>query len=234
MTKRTTTARTTTTTTTTTWTTFGLACLCLLAVGCPLDDDPGFDDWCGDRLCRWDLVRGDIQKAPTWHEHDLGVELVGGDVVLQQIDAIDSVACLEFKVIADIDPAASVFLEMDFLSDGTTDFRTRIPSAAWKPLSFLVSAPTWYKSVTLAIRKESDGHAVLARLEISPGTGCTAAPIPLLNRPAGAWCEATEECASGLACEGVDVCSKTFAVCATDNDCADASGPCVAWPPTCR
>jgi hypothetical protein len=220
-----------------TWTTktaLALGCICVLTSGCPLSDDPGFDDWCGDRLCHWDLARGEVRKAPTWHERDLGVELVGGDVVLHQRDDVDSVMCLEFKVIADIDPAASVFLEMDFLSDGTTDYRERIPSASWKPLSFLVSAPTWYKGVTLAIRKESEGHAVLARLEMSSADGCTGAAIPLANRPPGAWCEVTEECAAGLGCQAVNVCSKTFATCGVDGDCADGAGPCVAWPATCR
>jgi hypothetical protein len=210
-------------------------CLLLLASGCPLDDDPGFDDWCGDQLCRWDLQQGEIRKAPTWHERDLGVELVGGDVVLQQVDAdVDSVACLEFKVIADIDPAATVSVEMDFLSDGIPDYSVRLPSASWEPLSFLVSAPTWYKGVTLTIRKESEGHAVLARLEMSDGHGCTGAPIALVNRPAGAWCEVTEQCAAGLACAASMICSKTFAACVTDGDCTAATGPCVAWPPTCR
>jgi hypothetical protein len=211
-----------------------LAVLGVLATGCPLDDDPGFDDWCGDRLCRWDVDQGAIRKAPTWHERDLGVELVGSDVVLRQFDAVDSVTCLDFKVIADIDPAASVFVEMDFLSDGTIDYRQRIPSASWKPLSFLVSAPTWYQGVTLTIRKESEGRAVLARLEMSSGTGCTGAPIALANRPAGAWCETAAQCASGLVCEAAKICATTFAACASDGDCAAGTGPCVTWPPTCR
>ncbi|HET6147611.1 MAG TPA: hypothetical protein VFH68_08765 [Polyangia bacterium] len=225
----------TTTTVIRTKSALALALLAVLAGGCPLDDDPGFDDWCGDRLCRWQVAEGSIRKAPTWHERDLGVELVADQVVLRQIDDVDSVACLEFKVIADIDPAASVFLEMDFLSDGgAPDYRQRIPSASWRPLSFLVSAPTWYHGVTLTIRKESEGHAVLARLEMSSATGCTGAPIPLSDRPAGAWCETTPQCAAGLVCAAANVCTKTFAACATDGDCADGSGPCVAWPPTCQ
>lgn len=214
---------------------FALAGLCVLAAGCPLDEDPGFDDWCQDRLCHWSLAEGDIRKAPTWHERDLGVELVGTDVVLRQVANIDSTACLEFKVIADIDPAAAVYVEMDFLSDGTTEYRERIPSASWRPLTFLVSAPTWYTGVTITIRKQSDGHAVLARLEVSSGEGCTDTHIPLPDRPAGAWCEVKEQCASGLSCEAARICAKTFAACTIDGDCAaDASGPCVTWPPTCR
>jgi len=208
-----------------------LACLAL--AGCPLDDDPGFDDWCGDQLCHWQLVDGQIAKAPTWHERDYGVELVGAPVTLTQRPDISSVGCLEFKVIADIDPAASVTLELDFRADGTTEYRERIPSATWQPLTFLVHAPSWYDGVALTIRKESDGHAVLARLELGDGEGCTGAPIPLDGRPPGAWCEAASQCTSG-ACAPSQVCSTTFAACAADNPCADGTGPCVDWPATCR
>jgi len=106
---------------------------CLSVTGCPLDDDPGFDDWCGDRLCHWDLADGDIRKAPTWHDRDHGVELVGPHVTLTQRPDIASVACLEFKVIADIDPAAAVYVELDFRGDGTSEVRERIPLRVTMP-----------------------------------------------------------------------------------------------------
>lgn len=215
---------------------FSLAAIAYLTVtgaACPLDDDPGFDDWCGDQLCHWTLVDGQIAKAPTWHDRDYGVELVGAQVALRQQPDISSVSCLEFKVIADIDPAASVFLELDFRADGTIDYRERLPSARWQPLSFLVTAPSWYDKVALTIRKESDGHAVLARLELGDGSGCTGAPVPLLGRPAGAWCETAEQCASG-SCVPSTICSETFAACDDATPCAPAAGSCVAWPTTCR
>ena len=207
-----------------------MACLGLAA--CPLDDDPGFDDWCGDQLCHWTLVDGQIAKAPTWHERDSGVELVGPHVTLRQQPNIESVACLEFKVIADIDPAAAVYVELDFLADGTPEWREQLPSAQWQPLTFLVAAPTWYDSVALTIRKESDGHAVLARLELGDGSGCTGTPISLDNRPAGAGCDTADQCASGT-CAPSKVCSTTFAACDA-TPCADGTGPCVDWPATCR
>jgi len=155
------------------------AIACLSLTGCPLDKDPGFDDWCGDQLCHWTLVDGQIQKVPTWHERDYGVELVVSHVTLVQQPDIRSVPCLEFKVIADIDPAAAVYVELDFGADGTTEYREQIPSAAWQTLTFLVTAPTSYDTLALTIRKESDGHAVLARLELGDGQGCTGAPLPL-------------------------------------------------------
>jgi hypothetical protein len=210
-----------------------LACLSLSLAACPLDDDPGFDDWCGDRLCHWTLVEGDIAKAPTWHERDYGVDLIGPRVTLTQQPDIDSVGCLEFKVIADIDPAASVYIELDFRADGSSEYRERVPSARWQPLSFLVSAPSWYDAVALTIRKESDGRAVLARLELGDGEGCTGTPIPLDGRPPGAWCETAQQCASG-ACSAAKACEKTLARCDDATPCADGTGACVDWPATCQ
>jgi hypothetical protein len=211
---------------------FAIAC-CLALTACPLDDDPGFDDWCGDRLCHWNLVDGQIAKAPTWHERDYGVELIGPQVTLVQQPNISSVSCLELKVIADIDPAASVYVELDFRADGTTDYRGRIPSAKWQPLTLLVKAPSWYDAVALTIRKESDGHAVLARLEFGDGQGCTGTAIPLDDRPAGAWCETGDQCTSGT-CAPAKICSQTFAACDDATPCAAGTGPCVDWPATCR
>jgi len=205
----------------------------LTIAACPLDEDPSFDDWCGDQLCHWQLTQGNIQKVPTWNDHDYGVSLLGAQVALTQQTDISAVPCLEFKVIADLDPAASVYLEMSFTGDGINQYRQRLPSAAWQPLTFLVAAPTWYPSLAVTISKESDGRAVLARLEVASGSGCTGAPIPLDNRPAGAFCETADECTSGT-CASSNVCSHTLAACDADTPCSGNSGPCVPWPSTCQ
>jgi hypothetical protein len=210
-----------------------LALLTLTITACPLDEDASFDDWCGAELCHWQLGQGHIQKVPTWNDHDYGVSLLGPEVTLTQKTDISSVRCLEFKVIANLDPAASVYLEMSFTGDGTNQYRQRIPSATWQPLTFLVSAPTWYDSLAVTISKESDGLAVLARLEVNSADGCTGAPIPLDGRPSGAWCEDGAECTSG-ACAPSDVCSQTLARCDANNPCPGNTGPCVAWPATCQ
>ena len=211
-----------------------LALFATFLAGCPLDEDPGFDDWCGDTLCKWELKQGQIRKAPTWHERDYGVELLGSNVVLAQKSDISSVSCLKFSVIANIDPAASVYWEMDLLSDGTIDYRERIPSTRWNELTLLVSAPTWYDGATFYITKESEGSAVLAQLEVSDASGCTAPPIPLGNRPTGAGCSSDDECSSGQCNRGTLVCKQTFERCQVDSDCASGAGPCVAWLATCN
>ena len=114
-----------------------IACLALAA--CRSTTIPASTTGAGDRLCHWTLVDGEIRKAPTWHERDYGVELVGPHVTLAQRPDISSVPCLEFKVIADIDPAASVHVELDFGADGSIEYSERIPSARWQPLTFLVT-----------------------------------------------------------------------------------------------
>jgi hypothetical protein len=205
----------------------------LTVAACPLDEDPSFDDWCGDQLCHWQLTQGNIQKVPTWNDHDYGVSLLGSQVTLTQHTDISAVPCLEFKVIADLDPAASVFLEMSFTGDGINQYSQRLPSAAWQPLTFLVAAPTWYPSLAVTISKTSDGRAVLARLEVASGSGCTGAPIPLDNRPAGAFCETGAECTSST-CVASDVCSQTLAACDATTPCAGNTGPCLPWPSTCQ
>jgi hypothetical protein len=210
-----------------------LALFTLTMAACPLDEDPSFDDWCGDQLCYWQLTQGNIQKVPTWNDHDYGASLLGPQVALTQQTDISAVPCLEFKVIADLDPAASVYLEMFFTGDGVNQYQQRLPSAAWQPLTFLVAAPTWYPSLAVTISKQSDGRAVLARLEVASGSGCTGAPIPLDNRPAGAFCETAAQCTSGT-CAVSDVCSQTLAACDASTPCAGNSGPCVPWPSTCQ
>ena len=78
-------------------------------------------------------------------------------------------------MIADLDPAASVYVEMSSTATARDGYRRGIPSATWQLLTFLVCAPTWYDSLAITIRKESDGLAVLARLEVESGDGCAGA-----------------------------------------------------------
>ena len=30
-------------------------------------NDSGFDLWCGDELCSWQVEKGTVEQAPTWH-----------------------------------------------------------------------------------------------------------------------------------------------------------------------
>jgi hypothetical protein len=66
--------------------------------------DSGFDLWCGDHMCAWNVERGQVQRVPTWNEGDPGVELVGDDVAISQLSPVASTDghCLEFDLIANI------------------------------------------------------------------------------------------------------------------------------------
>ncbi|MGB5286703.1 MAG: hypothetical protein WBN29_19505 [Polyangiales bacterium] len=48
---------------------FVLPCMLLVTMGsyCETDviDDPGFQFWCGEELCEWDLEEGEIRKVAT-------------------------------------------------------------------------------------------------------------------------------------------------------------------------
>ena len=66
--------------------------------------DPGFDLWCGDSLCTWKLLRGDIERVGTWNAGDSGVSFLGADTAIQQIAPVTSLDgdCIEFTLIANV------------------------------------------------------------------------------------------------------------------------------------
>jgi hypothetical protein len=135
--------------------------------GCTGDllHDSGFDVWCGERLCSWKVERGEALQAPTWHDADLGVDLVGDDVVLTQRADIDHhiAPCVRFELVADVAEDASVTLGMDLLGDGELDYEAQLPTSSWAPLVYLVRMPTRYQGIVFRLAK-SGGHAVLAQI----------------------------------------------------------------------
>jgi hypothetical protein len=128
--------------------------------------DPSFDVWCGDRLCSWQVEKGDIRKAPTWHEADLGVELVGDDVVLTQTSDVDAVVapCVRFELVADIAASAVVTLEMDLYADGAAEFARELPASDWASLVYLVRMPGQYQGIRFRLSKSGGGRAVLGQI----------------------------------------------------------------------
>ncbi len=205
-------------------------------------DDSGFDLWCGDRLCRWDLEKGQVAQAPTWHRDDHGVELIGADVALSQLTEVTSGdgRCVAFDLVADVAADAEVFLEIDLYGDGSVERIERIPTSDWRPVGFRLGMPARYQGVRFRLTK-TGGHAVLANLgaEIADDAECVGEPIAGGPAPAGATCLAPAECASGrcVPTEGWPVC----AACEVDADCPDG-GVCgldpiapanLALAPTC-
>ncbi|MBM4320043.1 MAG: hypothetical protein FJ125_08795, partial [Deltaproteobacteria bacterium] len=66
-----------------------------------LTKDPGFDQWCGNKLCGWEVEKGSIGKVATWHRRDHGVALLGEEVVLGQLleAGDDPPDCLVFELL---------------------------------------------------------------------------------------------------------------------------------------
>jgi hypothetical protein len=233
------------------WTRAGRLLLCLagapalMASKCdqPLVKDSGFDLWCGDTLCDWQVDAGSVAKVPTWNEHDYGVGLVGSDARISQLLPYtdQDVSCVHVQLLADVADTVNVTLTLDFDDDGTPEHTEVIPAGAWTPLSYRVTAPTYFHGVRIAIQKQGDGEAALAQIAAASSDGCTAPPpTGDLGRPAGATCEVAAQCADGrclarpeneelipdpstvqMACEA----------CAADGDCAAGSVCGLAYDP---
>lgn len=162
----------------------------------PLVKDSGFDVWCGDHLCQWQVDDGAIAKIPTWHERDYGVELVGPSArISQRLDvSSDDVSCIHFNLLADVHEPVDVVLGLDFDDDGHTDHTETLPVGSWTPLSYHVTAPTYYRGLRIFIQKTGDGHAALAQIQALKSDECSAAPLTTTGRPTGATCEDGGEC----------------------------------------
>ncbi len=149
--------------------------------------DSGFDMWCGEQLCSWKVERGEAVQAPTWHDSDLGVDMVGDVVLTQRADIDERIApCVRFELVADIAEDATVTLGMDLLGDGELDYERQLPTSSWAPLVYLVRMPTRYQGIVFRLEK-TGGHAVLAQMrartvEVEACGGAAAiedVPVPL-------------------------------------------------------
>ena len=202
-------------------------------------DDPGFDLWCGDSLCAWKVVRGDAQRAATWHSADSGVALLGDDSAIQQLAPVTSTdgTCIRFDLVANVDETAEVSLEIDIYGDGTVETSERIPTSRWQPISYrLLFAPP-FEGIRFELAKRGTGTAVLAQIHAELADDCTGlTPITGTPAPLGARCEDAADCASGL-CVGLTcaACDPAGAACPSGDVCGvgDARGPNLAVPLEC-
>jgi hypothetical protein len=178
--------------------------LALLSCGAgDLIRNPDVERWCGDNPCDWQ-VEGEIARVSTWHPNDYAVSLVSDDAALIQengtVDYRDS-DCFSFTMVAKIASDVKVFLELDFLADGSVEFSQRLPVSDWERRTFKVTAPDWYRKVRFIIRKEGPGRAILAEIAAeNANRQCTAPPVELTERPEGALCSAQDQCADGTEC----------------------------------
>lgn len=187
-------------------------------------DDSGFDLWCGDTLCNWDVASGNVARAATWHKDDYAVELIGNDVLITQLSTRTSTNCLRFEVLADIDDDARLTLSIDYFDDGVVDYEQELGHVRWESLVHFVATPNTWQGVRFSLHKEGPGRARLAQIEATSDSNCIDKPIELPAKPLGAYCINGGECAS-MTCASSAISSGFFSTvcseCATNADCAE-------------
>jgi hypothetical protein len=131
-----------------------------------LNDDHGFNLWCGEELCAWELEAGAIERIATWHERDSAAELVGPFVVLSQRFDLAGETCIGLEILADVDAGVAVGFEADFDDDGSIDWADTMPATGddWFGLQKTIPVPYPSSSVRLRVTKTNDGHAAIAQL----------------------------------------------------------------------
>ena len=133
-----------------------------------LIDDPGFQFWCGEELCAWQLEAGAVRKAPSWHEHDYAVELVGSPVVLSQQANRGFPSCVRLEVIADVEPSSMVSIAIDYTGDGTIDWEAPVQQEGFRTVAWeLHSGAAPQRDSIFSVRKMGESRAVIMQLRAS-------------------------------------------------------------------
>lgn len=133
-----------------------------------LIDDPGFQFWCGEELCAWQLEAGAVRKAPSWHEHDYAVELVGSPVILSQQASRSFSSCVRVEVIADVEPSSMVSIEIDYTGDGTIDWEAPVNQQGFRTVAWeFRSGAAPERDSIFSVRKMGEGRAVIMQLRAS-------------------------------------------------------------------
>ncbi len=194
--------------------------------------DPGFDLWCGDQLCSWEVEEGSVERVATWHEKDEGASLVGERVAISQTSDIThlDVGCIYFSMIVDADPGATVSLELDFMDDGSAEYSHELPAEGWENIGYHITPPAWYQGVRFRIRKVGDERAVVAQLRAQAvaAEDCTSDALVVEDLPEGAECVEHGHCEGGV-CAEIGVLSssteaweaQTCGACSEDVTCSD-------------
>lgn len=152
-----------------------VAWVTLTGFSCELDvvEDPGFQFWCGDQLCEWRLAVGEIERVPTWHDHDYAVELVGAPVHLEQRFASSVSGCVLVELIADVEPDAAVTIAIDEDGDLRPEWVAEVDRTGFRRMSWQIEIDVTGPNTAgipvghTIIRKDAEGRAVLSQLRIS-------------------------------------------------------------------
>lgn len=147
-----------------------------LGSSCETDllDNDGFNIWCGDRLCAWEVEEGEVRKVKTWHPRDYGASLEGSRVTISQLSDVADYesTCFKFYLQADMDDGVEVQIALDFDDDGTIEYQHTIVSDDWESVDYKIATPTEYDGVRFYVKKFGDGRAILARIRPVTSGGC--------------------------------------------------------------
>jgi hypothetical protein len=181
-----------------------LAVMCM-APGCSGDalEDSTFRLWCGEALCSWKLDTGHVQRAPTWHQDDYGVELVDAPTVISQ-KTTEGTDCMKFSAVGDVEAAADAKIGIDFDEDGASDYEQPIAETHWQSFSTQIYLPQSFgRRFRFIIQKNGAGRAVLAEIRLQNVESCSGSRIEVRDLATGDACTADTQCTSGICC-GVD------------------------------
>ncbi len=165
--------------------------------------DPGFDLWCGDSLCAWQLERGNIARVPTWDAGDPGVSFVGDDVAIAQLSPVTSAdgTCIKYQMITNIDDNATVWLNIDVEGDGSFEYKQQVGASTWQPVAYHLYVQAPFDGIQFELAKTGPGNAVFAQIQVTidDDANCSSQrPIIAAPRPDGAVCGVDSDCRSSL------------------------------------
>lgn len=173
-----------------------LFCVILRGDGCGTEDvlqNPGFDLWCGDALCHWNVVDGEIERVPTWHRSDWGASLVGDRVVLEQAVPLgdEFISCIEITAQTVIERGATLRLELDddtHIDLPNTDFHDHHQTVDFAPL----------RTTMFILVKTGEATAIVAQVRAQVPPTCRQAPSP-----SGSPCWEGQDCLNSVCTDGV-------------------------------
>lgn len=149
-----------------------------------LVDDPGFDLWCDDMLCSWEVETGSVERVPTWHEKDYGVELSATPTTISQRIEVGT-PCIGLRIVAHIERSAEVEIGLDLFADDSEEHSERIAELDWEAREIPVELPnvTFPTQVLIRLRKSGEGDAVFGELSVEPRHSCPNAAVRLGSSP---------------------------------------------------
>ena len=111
------------------------------------------------------------EQALKKRNYDYAIELVGAPVVVSQLAKRGTGSCLRVELIADVDPSAMLFVEIDFDDDGSADWSSPINRQGFQSMSWEIRPTSSVASWRFSLHKVAEGRAVVTQLRASSECG---------------------------------------------------------------